>query len=114
MNEDEILERGRLVSLAQAVLNGRLSFFEGAAQVLAIKSRLGEVVDRGTDFDVFVAIQSETDHLPLQVYRPLWAPAALAELESEFNRTEEWAKSFAPQACRNLIARFSADQPQPS
>jgi hypothetical protein len=28
-------------------------------------------------------------------------------LAPEFVRTEEWASSFAPDACKNIIARFS-------
>lgn len=106
MNEMETIERSRLVSLAQAMLDGELSFFEGAAQVLIIKNRLSGIADRDPDFDVFVVIQSETDHLPHEAQHSLWPQAALAELEPEFRRTEEWAKSFAPQACRNLITRF--------
>ncbi|GAB3627897.1 hypothetical protein PTE30175_04468 [Pandoraea terrae] len=108
MNEGEILERSRLVSLAQAMLDGKLSFFEGAVQVLAIKNRMGRIAGGDPDFDAFVAIQSETDHLPLQAQWSLWAPEALARLEPEFKRTEEWARAFAPQACRKLIARFSS------
>ncbi len=75
------------------------------------KNQLGGVVDKDPDFDTFVVIQSETDHLPLKAQWSLWALTALAELKPEFWRTEEWAKSFAPQACRNLIARFAAGQP---
>lgn len=110
MNEVEILPRSRLVLLAQAMLAGQLSFFEGAVQVLALKNQLGGVADKDPDFDAFIVIQSETDHLPLKAQWSLWAPTALAELEPEFWRIEEWAKSFAPQACRNLIARFAAGQ----
>lgn len=107
MNENETIARRRLVALAQAMLDGNLSFFEGAVQVLAIKNQLGRVTERDPDFDVFLAIRSETDHLPLEEQRSLWAPEALERLEPEFKRTEEWARSFAPVACRNLIARFS-------
>lgn len=109
MNEGDALERSQLVSLAQAMLDGGLSFLEGAVQVLAIKSRLSGIADRDPDFDAFAAIQSETDHLPLEAQRPLWSPSALAELEPEFRRTEEWAKSFAPLACKNLITRFGTE-----
>ena len=108
MNETETVEHSRLVSVAQAMLDGELSFFEGAVQVLAIKSRLSGIADRDPDFDAFVVIQSETDHLPLEAQRSLWSPAALAALEPEFQRIEEWAKPFASPACRNLIARFGA------
>jgi hypothetical protein len=92
------------------MLDGQLSFFEGAVQVLAIKSRLDALADRDPDFDAFVVIQSESDHLPLEAQRSQWAPTALAKLELEFQRTEEWARSFAPQACRRPIARFGVGQ----
>lgn len=107
MNENESLSRSQLVSVALAMLNEELPFLEGAVQMLAIKNRLSGVADRDPDFDVFVAIQSETDHLPLEAQRQLWSPTALVELEPEIRRAEEWAKSFAPSACRSLIARFN-------
>lgn len=106
MNEVEALARRSLVSLAQAMLDGNLSFFEGAAQVLALKNQIGGIEDTDPDFNAFVAIASETDHLPLKKVHSLWSPEALKRLEPEFSQTEEWASSFAPFACKNLIARF--------
>jgi hypothetical protein len=106
MNEREMMERRRLVEVAHAMLDGKLSFLEGAVQVHAIKNRLIGMAERDPDFGAFLLIMSETDHLPLEAQRHLWAPEALARLEPEFKRTEEWARSFAPQACRNLITRF--------
>jgi hypothetical protein len=90
------------------MLDGDLLFLEGAAQMLAIRSQLSGIADRDPDFDVFVVIRSETDHLPLEEQRSLWLPEALARLEPEFKQSEEWARSFAPQACRNLVERFSS------
>jgi hypothetical protein len=107
MNEYETLKRRCLVTVAQAMLNGNLSFLEGASQVLTLKNQLEGIADRDPDFDVFAAIRSETEHLPLEAQRSQWLPEALARLESEFRSSEEWATSFAPQACVNLIARFS-------
>jgi hypothetical protein len=107
MTEREILARHRLVAVAQAMLEGKLPFIEGAVQVIAIRSQLSGLTDRDPDFDVFVAIRSETDHLPLEEQRSLWLPEALDRLEAELKQSEEWASSFAPQACRNLIARFN-------
>ncbi|WP_322011756.1 DUF2489 domain-containing protein [Paraburkholderia sp. J12] len=106
MSEIEIRARHHLVAVAQDMLDGKLFFLEGAAQVLAIRSQLSEIADRDPDFDVFVVIRSETDHLPLEEQRPLWSPEALARLEPELTNAEEWAGSFAQQACRNLIDRF--------
>lgn len=106
MNEQEISARQRLVVVAKSMLDGDLSFLEGAAQVLAIKELLSGVVDRDSDFDAFLVIRLESDHLPLKEHWPQWSPEALTHLDPEFKRTEEWASSFAPQACKNLIERF--------
>ncbi|WP_213304756.1 DUF2489 domain-containing protein [Paraburkholderia sacchari] len=107
MTEQEILARRSLVAIAQAMLDGKLPFLEGAVRVLAIRNQLSEIADRDPDFDVFVVIRSETDHLPLEEQRSMWLPEALDRLESEIKQSEEWAQSFAPQACRNLIERFN-------
>ncbi|CAG9267560.1 DUF2489 domain-containing protein [Paraburkholderia unamae] len=107
MTEQEILARRSLVDIAQAMLDGKLPFLEGAVQVLAIRSQLSGIADRDPDFDVFVVIHSETDHLPLEEQRSMWLPEALDRLDPEIKQSEEWARSFAPQACRNLIERFN-------
>jgi len=107
LEKSEILEREKLVALAQSMLDGKLSFFEGALLVTSIRNQLSGIVDRDPDFDAFVVIKSETDHLPTVAQRSLWSPIALVDIESEIREVEVWAKSFAPQACKNLIARFS-------
>lgn len=107
LSERESEARQTLVAVAQAMLTGNVSFFEGADQVLRLKRSIGGIADRDPDFDAFLLVQSETDHLPMQAQRHLWNPQALAELEPEFVQTEVWAKSFLPAACRSLIARFS-------
>ncbi|HOY79681.1 MAG TPA: DUF2489 domain-containing protein [Casimicrobium sp.] len=106
INEHEAQARESLVSLAVAMLEGRVSFFEGAAQVLRLKSAVGGIADGDPHFDAFSVIASETDHLPLSAQQHLWNAKALADLRPEFERTEEWASGFAPAACRGLIERF--------
>lgn len=110
MNDEEVLARQRLVAVAQAMLDGDLSFLEGAARVLATREMLRGLGDRDPDIDVFVVIRSETDHLPLKEHQPHWSSEALAGLKPEIQQSEEWASSFAPQACKNLIERFKADK----
>ena len=106
MNVDERNARLKLVAFAEAMIKNELSFFEGASKVLSLKDDIGGISDRDHDFDAFVTITSETDHLPLEQQKHLWSKSALAKLEPEFNKTEEWAKTFAPEACKNIIARF--------
>lgn len=108
LNEYEAQARESLVGLAAAMLEGKVSFFEGAVQVLRLKSAVGGIADRDPHFDAFVVIESDTDHLPLEAQQHLWNAKALADLQSEFERTEIWAAGFATAACRGLIERFGA------
>lgn len=107
INETELSAREKLVTLAKEMIDGELSYFEGAQKVLALKKSIGGVTDKDPDFNAFVAISSETDHLPLKAQRHLWSPLTLAALEEEFEKTEQWASEFAHKACHNLIGRFS-------
>jgi len=109
LNEREEQARRSLVVLSAAMLSGGTTFFEGAVEVLRLKQAIGGIADRDPGFDAFVSIDSETDHLPLKAQEHLWNPDALAKLRPEFEKTEEWAGTFAPEACRSLIARFGAN-----
>jgi hypothetical protein len=104
--DTEAQARRELVAAARAMLSGELPYVEGAFLVTRLRHRISGVAERDEDFDAFVVIESETDHLPLQAQRPLWSEQALAGLEPEFKRTQEWAASFAADACKRLIARF--------
>jgi hypothetical protein len=104
--EDEILARKQVVSFAQAKLEGKLPFLEGAYRLHGLSNRVGGVGLDDSDFLLFSAISSETDHLPLDAQRPLWQPEALKRLEPEIHENENWARSLATPACRSLIARF--------
>jgi hypothetical protein len=100
--------RAHLVELARRMLSDELSFFEGAAQLVALRGQIEGLPTQDEDFDVFLLIYSETDHLPLSAQRHLWSVAALAEIESELALSETWARSFAESACRSLIGRFGS------
>jgi hypothetical protein len=91
------------------MLAGELSFMEGAVEVASLRTQIGGLADRDEDFDAFVVISSETDHLPLQAQRHLWSERALASLAPDLERVQQWASGFAPQSCMNLITRFSND-----
>ena len=106
LNESEEKARYELVVLCRAMLAGELSFFEGAIQVCSLRSSV-RVSENDPDLMAFVVIESETDHLPLLRARQLWSNQALQRLQPEFEKTETWAKSFAVEACTNLIERFA-------
>ena len=94
------------VVLAKTMLERKLSFFEGAVLMAPLRFHIKGVEQFDEDFIVFVVIESETDHLPLQAHRHLWNEDSLKKLEPEFIHTEEWASTFAIKACENIIKRF--------
>jgi len=104
-NESQAQARQKLVSLCRAMLAGEVSFFEGAIQVCALPPIGASESD--PDLMAFVAIRSETDHLPPIHSQHLWSVEAIQRLQPEFAKTEYWAKTFAPKACERLIRRFA-------
>ena len=106
VNDSEAMAREKLIETLNAMLRRELTFFEGARTVFELRNLIGGMSDFDPDFNAFVTICSETDHLPAREHRHLWGADVFAKLESEFEKTEIWAESFAPAACANLIARF--------
>jgi len=108
--EEGIAARKEVVSFADAMLSGKLSFLEGASKIHGLVNKVGGVRFDDPDFIKFTAIVSDTDHLPLEKQRSLWQPEALARLEPEIKEKEQWARSFATAASKNLISRFGASK----
>jgi hypothetical protein len=104
--QSEIDARKKLVSTAERMIAGELSFLEGAYILCGLEHKVGGVKFPDADFGVFTGIVSESDHLPFEAQRPLWNPEALARMEPEIKEKEAHARSIAMQACKNLIARF--------
>jgi hypothetical protein len=109
MNPGEVVARNQLAQIVRAMLRREQTFFEGARVVVELRSQIGGVQESDPDFNAFVLIYSETDHLPHEAQRHLWKPDVLARLEPEFKKTEIWAASFASEACENLLKRFGGE-----
>lgn len=100
----------QVVGTAQAMLDGRLSFLIGSRYLAALRHEINASAD-DADFLIFVAIDSETDALPLGAVREHWDQDALARLDPKIKEAERWASAVASDACRSLLARF-AEQKQ--
>ena len=106
-NASEILAaRLRILKAAQDMLAGKLSYIEGAREIVAAetKARLDE---RDADLLPFHGIESETDALPFGEMRKHWQAAALDALQPEIDQKEAWARRFGEPHCRSLVERFS-------
>lgn len=97
--------RAEIALVASALAQRSVPLLEGVRR-LASLSFGGENRNDDSDFVLFVAIDSETDHLPSESARPLCASAWLEQCDREL---EEVEKTYGPSinaACERLIARF--------
>ena len=94
------------VEFARSILQGELGIIAGCRKLSKLGHDLVEDCRVDPDFVVFVSVESETDHLPLEDQQALWNPAAFEEKQREVARFEESARVDVLSACRSLIARF--------
>jgi hypothetical protein len=104
ISPDTHRERKKLVDIVRRMLNGEVSFLDGALMIPA--SSTLEIDEFDVDFIPFIAINSESDRLPLGEVRRHWQPEALAKLQPEIDSTEKWAREIASQHCQRIIERF--------
>ena len=99
--------RERLVETARAVLRGELGVVAGARAVNRLRHEVvADPLD--PDFLRFVAIDGDTDHLPVEAAeRARWDPAALAAKDAELAAAEAHWREAAREGCERLIARFA-------
>ncbi|WP_456798413.1 hypothetical protein [Bradyrhizobium sp. USDA 4473] len=104
LNEIEVARR-KIGELARQILDGELSYVEGARSIwrLGRKANLSEM---DADLVKFLAIDSETDALPIGAERTFWNRDALERLQPEIEHAEAWAKKAGQTACENLVRRF--------
>lgn len=100
-----LMSRQRVIETASAILRGELGVIEGSRILCSLRLRASSI-DHDPDFLPFVAIDSETDHLPLGDVRQHWAPAALASLDQELQAAEAFHRDRAFAGCERLLLRF--------
>jgi hypothetical protein len=98
--------RQKIVITARKMLDGELSFIEGARVLIEFRF-IGNTETTDPDMLAFVVIDSETDALPFGDVRAHWQPEALVRLQPEIESAEQWAREVGSDSCRNLIRRFS-------
>src|SRR3989442_14359509 len=94
MNKDEysVFIRGKIVAICQAMLKEEIGVIPGSRRLnsLEIELRHQEAgsFERDEDFLTFVGIDSETDHLPVDVERKNWSVEALQRKDEEIAKAE--------------------------
>ncbi len=102
--------RGKIVAICGAVLNEEIGVIAGSRMLNSLEFELlhYEVgwFQRDDDFLTFVAIDSETDNLPVDSERQNWSVGALERKDKEIAKAEAFYKDDVFAACRKLIERF--------
>ena len=96
--------RGKIVAICEAILNEDIGVIAGSRRLNHLGYELD--LDRDEDFLTFVAINSETDHLPVDSERQNWSVEALKRKDKEIAEFEAAYKDQAIESCKKLIARF--------
>jgi hypothetical protein len=104
--------RQKVVAIARELIAGRIDVIEAARQIDAFRGDRVGLDEFDPDFLTFLAIESETDDLPVGENRSHWAPEILAEKDREIARCEELYRAQALEAASHLVARF-ADEKRP-
>jgi hypothetical protein len=102
-------QRGRVVDVARQMVMGTLGIIAGSRELSRLMHEVSDD-ELDADFQFFVALDFETDHLPLGAVRAEWATEALVEKDEQIRRFEAEARDEAVQHCERLIVRFGVGQ----
>lgn len=105
-------DQAKVVEVAQAMLDGALGIIEGSRRLNDLRAALG-IYHLDEDFVGFVAIDSDTDTLPVGEVRKLWNEEALVQKDREVEEAERLYRDGALENCRKLVARFGGPSNPP-
>jgi predicted cation transporter len=116
MTEDEFLTfiRGKIVAVAQAIIDEEIGVIAGSRKLSAYSSQLYTVKTENLDEEYFTlldALASEMMHLPVDWERKNWRVDALNRKDAEIAEFEAQVKEKIFEACRVLIRRYEVAFP---
>jgi len=95
--------REKIGMTAKAMLFGECSYIESVRTICGLLP--GARIDQFAEpFVTLVAVDSETDAVPVGKSRELWRPDAKVKFEAKWNEAENYARSVGEPACRAAIA----------
>jgi hypothetical protein len=104
MKNEEYYIQGKIVAICEAVLAEEIGIIAASRRLSALGLQL--FGRRHEDFITFDAVDSETDHLPVDTERRNWSAEALGRKDVEIAQAEASYKNNVIAACRKLIEQF--------
>jgi hypothetical protein len=103
----------KIKTILTGMLSGELGFIEGSRSVWR-EAPFAGIGDDDVDVRVFLAIDSETDALPVGRERGNWDANALERQAPEIAGAEQWARQFGQAAAERLLVRLTSPAAQRS
>jgi hypothetical protein len=97
--------QAELLAVARAMLEWRMNLIEGARRINSLRFAVGQ--PQHPVFVPIVAVESETDHVPLGKHRDRCAPGWLAEVDEEMREYISKDGEVVRDACREIIRMYS-------
>jgi hypothetical protein len=94
------------VETASMILKGKIGVIEGSRIMGSLLRETG-ISEDDEDYLSFVAIDSETDALPVGEVRQHWSSDALKEKDILIEKAENFYRQIARDACENIIKRWT-------
>lgn len=104
MTEEEYYIRGKIIAICEAVLAEEIGVIAASRRLTGLGLQLFDAHD--DDFSTFCAVDTETDHLPVDIERKNWDEEALKRKDVEIAAAEAFYKDQVTEACKKLIERF--------
>lgn len=105
MRPEEYFIRGKIVAICQAVLAEEMGVIAASRRLSALGLQLFDGRDEA--FETFDAIDSETEHLPVDIERRNWGALALKTKDKEIAECEARYKKDAFIACKKILERLN-------
>jgi hypothetical protein len=106
MNDEQVAAwRLRLVASLLKLRDGHVSFIDGIRDVLALAN---EPHVRDKEFDLFVSIESETDHVPPERARASCTNEWLARCDLESSQVESFYRAAVNAKVASLLSELAA------
>ena len=94
-------------SIAQSLLVADEGYIDKVGRMWILGQEIhGEVW--GTEFHVFGVAASDTDHLPTEKVRSLYAPEALRRADRELAEYIESSRDEIEQGCRRILEKYGS------
>lgn len=101
-NKENADARRRIKAICELLVSGQCGYIEASRAILPLANAVG--MDK--DLEVFVLIESETDHIPFGYVRKNWSVAALAKMKPDWDEDEKWAEGVGKPAVGRILSWY--------